>query len=60
LPVGAAAHVISGSNQIVSEPRRFSTLCRLRHNAFYADAEIMPMLVSRSLFLAEIAGKGLA
>ena len=28
--------------------------------AFYADAEIMPMLVSRSLFLAEIAGKGLA
>ena len=28
--------------------------------ALYADAEIMPMLVSRSLFLAEIAGKGLA
>ena len=28
--------------------------------AFYAEAEIMPMLVSRSLFLAEIAGKGLA
>ena len=28
--------------------------------AFYADAEIMPMLVSRSLFLADIAGKGLA
>ena len=28
--------------------------------AIYADAEIMPMLVSRSLFLAEIAGKGLA
>lgn len=28
--------------------------------ALYAEAEIMPMLVSRSLFLAEIAGKGLA
>lgn len=28
--------------------------------SLYADAEIMPMLVSRSLFLAEIAGKGLA
>jgi len=28
--------------------------------AFYAEAKIMPMLVSRSLFLAEIAGKGLA
>lgn len=28
--------------------------------AIYADSEIMPMLVPRSLFLAEIAGKGLA
>lgn len=28
--------------------------------ALYAEAKIMPMLVSRSLFLAEIAGKGLA
>ena len=28
--------------------------------AVYAEAKIMPMLVSRSLFLAEIAGKGLA
>lgn len=28
--------------------------------AFYAEAEIMPMFVFRSLFLAEIAGKGLA
>ena len=28
--------------------------------ALYADSEIMPMLVPRSLFLAEIAGKGLA
>ncbi len=32
----------------------------LDYCAVYADAEIMPMLVSRSLFLAEIAGKGLA
>ena len=32
----------------------------LDYCAFYAEAEIMPMLVSRSLFLAEIAGKGLA
>ena len=28
--------------------------------AVYAEAEIMPMFVFRSLFLAEIAGKGLA
>jgi DNA repair protein RadC len=28
--------------------------------ALYAEAEIMPMFVFRSLFLAEIAGKGLA
>ena len=28
--------------------------------ALYAEVAIMPMLVSRSLFLAEIAGKGLA
>ena len=32
----------------------------LDYCALYAEAEIMPMLVSRSLFLAEIAGKGLA
>lgn len=32
----------------------------LDYCAFYADVEIMPMLVSRSLFPAEIAGKGLA
>ena len=32
----------------------------LDYCAVYAEAEIMPMLVSRSLFLAEIAGKGLA
>lgn len=37
-----------------------SALCRSLHNALYAEAKIMPMLVSRSLFLAEIAGKGLA
>ena len=40
--------------------RSVRALCRSLHNALYADAEIMPMLVSRSLFLAEIAGKGLA
>ena len=28
--------------------------------ALYADVGIMPILISRSLFLAEIAGKGLA
>lgn len=41
-------------------PRTVSALCRLRHNALYAEAEIMLMFVFRSLFLAEIAGKGLA
>ncbi len=32
----------------------------LDYCALYAEAEIMPMFVFRSLFLAEIAGKGLA
>ena len=32
----------------------------LDYCAVYAEVAIMPMLVSRSLFLAEIAGKGLA
>ena len=32
----------------------------LDYCAVYAEAEIMPMFVFRSLFLAEIAGKGLA
>ena len=41
-------------------PLTLSALCRSLHNALYAEAEIMPMFVFRSLFLAEIAGKGLA
>ena len=42
-------------NPVISSWQALMDYC-----AFYADVEIMPMLVSRSLFPAEIAGKGLA
>ena len=51
--VFAARHI--NRNPVLSSWQAVMDYC-----AFYAEAEIMPMLVSRSLFLAEIAGKGLA
>jgi hypothetical protein len=54
LKLGPAANAIERREQFAAEAEG------REYEPLYAEAEIMPMLVSRSLFLAEIAGKGLA
>ena len=56
--VFAAREILS--RHINRNPVLTSWTAVMDYSALYADAEIMPMLVSRSLFLSEIAGKGLA